>query len=85
MRHRAVQFDAAFRAHTRATVSVALYAISGPPAESLDAACMNIGAAADDSLHKIFPGSPEFDSILDNSQLVTHNSQLAMMSLNVQH
>lgn len=41
---------------------------------SLNYACMNVGAAADDSLHKLFPDSPEFNTIKATVEYFQHRA-----------
>lgn len=41
---------------------------------SLNYACMNVGAAADDSLRKLFPGSPNFNTIKAEEQYYRRRS-----------
>lgn len=47
---------------------------------SLNYACMNVGAAADDSLRKLFPGSPEFDTIKATKQYFRQRSAVESKS-----
>ena len=42
--------------------------------DSLNAACLNIGGAADDSLRAIFPGSPTFDSPMKEQAYFRHRA-----------